>query len=53
VSIANGCRYGGKGGRPGVLPRRRQGHGGRTLSPSPNPQEVMTKRKMKTRKRGR
>jgi hypothetical protein len=45
VSIVNGCRHKGKGDKLEGPPERRQGHGGRTLPPSPNPQEEMMKRR--------
>jgi hypothetical protein len=38
MSTANGCRHRGTGDGPGVPPEWRQGRGGRTLPPSPNPQ---------------
>jgi hypothetical protein len=53
VSIVNGCRHVGKGDGPGAPLGPRRGHGGRTLPPSLNPQEGMTKRRMKMERRGR
>jgi hypothetical protein len=53
MSTVNGCMHGGRGDGPRVQPGRRRGSGGRILPPSPNPQEVTTKRRMKMRKRGR
>jgi hypothetical protein len=44
VSIVNGCRNKGKGDKLEGPPEHRQGHGGRTLPLSPNPQEEMMKR---------
>jgi hypothetical protein len=53
VSTANDSGHRGKGDRPIVPSRRRQGCGGRTLPPSLNPQERTMKRRMKMERRGR
>jgi hypothetical protein len=53
MSTMNSCRHGGKGDGLGAPPRRWQGHGGRTLPLSLNPREGMTKRRMKTERRGK
>jgi hypothetical protein len=53
VPIANGCRYADKADGPGAPHRRRQGHRGRTLPPSPNPWEGMKKRRMKIERSGK
>jgi hypothetical protein len=49
----NGCGHGGKGSRFRVLPGRPRRHRGRKLPPSLNLREVVRRRRMKTRKRGR
>jgi hypothetical protein len=48
-----GNRQGGKGGSFRVSSRRLRGREGRKLPPSLNPQEMMMRRRMKMRKRGR
>jgi hypothetical protein len=53
VSTTNGCEHGGKGGRIGALPRRRQESRGRTLPPSLNPREGTMKRRIKMESRGK
>jgi hypothetical protein len=53
VSTVNGCMYRGRGDGPRVPPGQQRGSRGRILPPSLNPWEVTTKRRMKTRKRGR
>jgi hypothetical protein len=53
MSTVNDCGYGGKGDGPRAPPTWWQGLGGRTLPPSPNPQEGTMKRRMKMGKRVR
>jgi hypothetical protein len=47
VPTANGCRYRRKGDMSGASLDRWQGHGGRTLPPSTNPQEGTMERRGK------
>jgi hypothetical protein len=57
VSTVNNCRHGSKRDWTGAPPRPVQGHRGgeelRKLPPSLNPRDGMTKRRMKTERRGK